>query len=108
MYLDPPTQLHVRDHDISSVLWCTGYQGDFPWLDPTLTDHAGQPLHRGTAAPVLGLWYVGLRWLTRRSSGNFLGFPVDAAIVADAVAATLRSSRRSQASLVTALGIAPP
>jgi hypothetical protein len=31
------------------------------------------------------LWYVGLRWLTRRSSGNFLGFPIDAAEIARAV-----------------------
>jgi hypothetical protein len=46
---------------------------------------------------------MGLRWLTRRSSGNFLGFPADATIVADAVAAALRNRRRpatNQASLV--------
>jgi putative flavoprotein involved in K+ transport len=108
VHLEPPAQLQLREHDITSVLWCTGYRGDFTWLDPTLTAPDRQPRHHGTAAPVPGLWYVGLRWLTRRSSGNFLGFPADAATVADAVAATLRNGRRSQASLVTTLGIAPP
>jgi putative flavoprotein involved in K+ transport len=108
VHLNPPTQLQFREHNITSVVWCTGYTGNFSWLDPTLTDHAGQPRHHGTAAPVPGLWYVGLRWLTRRSSGNFLGFPTDAAVVADDVADTLRNGRRSQASLVTTLGIAPP
>jgi putative flavoprotein involved in K+ transport len=36
------------------------------------------------------VWYVGLRWLTHRASGNFLGFPTDAAATADAVATHLR------------------
>ena len=110
VHLDPPTQLQFREHDITSVVWCTGYAGDFSWLDPTLTDHHGQPLRHGAAALVPGLWYLGLRWLIRRSSGNFLGFPADAAIVGDAVAATLRNGRRlgtNQVSLVT-FGTAPP
>jgi putative flavoprotein involved in K+ transport len=111
VHLDPPTQLQIREHDITSVVWCTGYTGDFSWLDPTLTNHDGQPRRHGAAGPVPGLWYVGLRWLTRRSSGNFLGFPADAAIVADAVASALRNGCRpgtAQPSLVTTLGIAPP
>ncbi|HEY4727487.1 MAG TPA: hypothetical protein VIJ32_04695 [Actinomycetes bacterium] len=36
-----------------------------------------------------GLWYPGLRWLRRRSSGLLLGFPGDAAVVAGAVGARL-------------------
>ena len=36
-----------------------------------------------------GLWYLGLRWLRRRSSGLLPGFPGDAAVVADAVGAHL-------------------
>jgi putative flavoprotein involved in K+ transport len=109
--LDPPTQLQLRERDITSVLWCTGYTGDFSWLDPALTDQEGQPHRHGAAALVPGLWYMGLRWLTRRSSGNFLGFPADAVIVAEAVAASLRNGRSltaNQASLGTTLGIAPP
>jgi putative flavoprotein involved in K+ transport len=111
VHLDPPTQLQLREHDITSVLWCTGYRGDFSWLNPALTDHDGRPRRHGAAALAPGLWYMGLRWLTRRSSGNFLGFPADAAIVADAVTAALQNGRRpaaNQPSLVTTLGIAPP
>lgn len=91
---DPPTRLHLRERDITSVVWCTGYTGDFSWLDRRLTDQHGQPRRRGTAANLPGLWYVGLRWLTRRSSGNFLGFPTDASTVADAVVANLARGRR--------------
>jgi putative flavoprotein involved in K+ transport len=86
----PPTTLDLAAAGIASVAWCTGYAGDFSWLDPALLGHTGQPIHYGTAAELPGVWYIGQRWLTRRSSGNFFGFPADAAIIATAVAATLR------------------
>ncbi|HEV2928072.1 MAG TPA: hypothetical protein VGW74_05225, partial [Propionibacteriaceae bacterium] len=64
----------------------------FSWLDPALVDPAGQPTRTGCAAAVPGVWYVGLRWLTHRASGNFLGFPTDAATTADAVVTHLAGS----------------
>jgi putative flavoprotein involved in K+ transport len=83
--LHPPSVLDLGDAGIGSVVWCTGYTGDFSWLDPALTDGAGRPVHHGAAGALPGMWYVGLRWLTHRGSGNFIGFPADAATVADAV-----------------------
>ena len=39
----------------SSVVWCTGYAGRAPWLDPALTDETGQPSPvRGRNAPITG------------------------------------------------------
>ena len=87
--LDPPTTLHANRAGIGSVIWCTGYTGDFSWLAPPLLDAAGHPRREGAAAVVPGVWYLGLRWLTRRCSGNFLGFPSDAATVVDGIAARL-------------------
>jgi hypothetical protein len=87
--LHPPQALDLRADGIDSVVWCTGYTSDFTWLDPALTDAAGQPIRNGAAAAAPGLWYMGLRWLTRRGSGNFIGFPADAAAVAGAVATHL-------------------
>jgi putative flavoprotein involved in K+ transport len=89
--LDPPTTIDLDTGDVSAVVWCTGFTGDFSWLDPGLVDAAGQPRHDGAAAPVPGLWYLGLRWLIRRSSSLLHGFPGDAATVADAVRAHLRT-----------------
>jgi putative flavoprotein involved in K+ transport len=92
--LDPPQTLDLHAAGITSVVWCTGYRGDFSWLSTGLTDAEGRPVRDGTAARAPGVWYVGLRWLTRRSSGNFLGFPADAAAVADAVVTHLGATGR--------------
>ena len=87
--LDPPALLDLRAQEVDGVVWCTGFTGDFSWLDPALAGADGQPRHTGGAAPAPGLWYLGLRWLRRRCSGILLGFPGDAAVVAAAVRAHL-------------------
>jgi putative flavoprotein involved in K+ transport len=83
--LDPPMALDLGTVPVGSVVWCTGYTGDFSWLPPALLNPDGRPKHHDGAAPLPGVWYVGLRWLTHRASGNFLGLPSDAAATADAV-----------------------
>ena len=30
--LDPPRTLNLRTAEIGSIIWCTGYTGDFTWL----------------------------------------------------------------------------
>ena len=59
------------------------------FVEPALVATDGTPCRQDAAGPVPGLWYLGLRWLRRRSSGILLGFPGDAAVVADAVGAHL-------------------
>ncbi|MGH3785917.1 MAG: flavin-containing monooxygenase [Pseudonocardiaceae bacterium] len=92
VHLDPPAALDLGD--IGSVVWCTGFTGDFSWLDPTLVDAGGQPRRSGCAAALPGVWYIGLRWLTHRGSAALLGLPRDAATVGTAVATHLNTSQR--------------
>jgi putative flavoprotein involved in K+ transport len=83
--IDPPRQLCLRSAGIGSVIWCTGYSGAFHWLGEDLRDSAGAPLRQGAASPAPGIWFIGLRWLIRRTSGNFIGFPRDAEVIANCV-----------------------
>ena len=87
--LDPPAAVELGE--LGAVVWCTGFTGDFSWLDPALLDDAGRPRHTGCAGALPGLWYVGLRWLTHRGSATLPGIPKDAAAVADALTAHLRA-----------------
>ena len=87
--LDPPASLDLRAEQVAAVVWCTGFGGDFSWLDPALVAADGTPRRQDAAGPMPGLWYLGLKWLRRRGSGILFGFPGDAAVVADAVRAHL-------------------
>ena len=80
-----PTDVNLRMAGITSVIWCTGYRGDFTWLPPALLNRDRQPIHHNGAGPLAGLRYIGLRWLSHRASGNLLGFPTDAIATAKAI-----------------------
>jgi putative flavoprotein involved in K+ transport len=94
--LNPPPTIELTE--IGALLWCTGFTGDFSWLDPALRDASGRPRHTGCAGARPGLWYVGLRWLTHRSSATLAGIPKDAAAVATALTAHLDATRTAEAS----------
>lgn len=84
----------LSDRGIEHVVLERGRVGE-TWrshLPRGVTDDAGVPRHVDGAAELPGLWFVGLRWMTRRGSSNLYGMPDDAARVADGVAARLDGS----------------
>jgi len=64
--------------DIAAVVWATGFRRDYSWLTAPVLDPDGEPVHeRGiTAAP--GIYFLGLRWQSRRSSSFLDGVAADA------------------------------
>ena len=47
--------------DVANVVWCTGFQQDFSWIDLPLFDDDGRPVHeRGVVRSQPGLYFVGL------------------------------------------------
>ena len=90
--LQSQTVLDMDTAGMASIIWCTGFTGDFSWVHLPVLDGAGQPKHDAGCTTEPGVWFVGLPWLTRRSSGIFFGFPGDADKIAGAVAAQLAKS----------------
>jgi putative flavoprotein involved in K+ transport len=78
--------------DVTSIIWCTGFTGDFSWVNLPVLNEAGQPEHDGGRTSEPGLWFVGLTWLTRRKSGILFGFPDHADTIADHVTARLATA----------------
>ncbi|MBY5161013.1 flavin-containing monooxygenase [Salsipaludibacter albus] len=75
--------LDLRDRQVTSVVWATGYHRDWSWVQADVFGRSGEPIHwRGiTAEP--GLAFLGLRWLYRRDSGFIGGVGRDAAHLAE-------------------------
>ena len=72
---------------LEAVIWATGYQPDYPWLELPILAPDGRPQHqRGlTAAP--GVAFLGLSWLDTRSSALMNGAGRDARRVVAALLA---------------------
>jgi putative flavoprotein involved in K+ transport len=83
---DPLRRLDVSADGICAVIWATGYDADFGWIDVPVLDPRGEPVHRGGITGVPGLYFLGLQWLSKMSSSFLSGVGDDAADLADHIA----------------------
>lgn len=81
-----PTALDLEASGISTVIWATGFDGDFGFLRGAEIDDRGVPIHDRGAARMPGIHFLGLRWMTRRKSALICGADAAAAALADRIA----------------------
>jgi putative flavoprotein involved in K+ transport len=80
-----------RSLDVQNVIWCTGYEHSFPWIDLPITGADGEPAHQdGVVQGVPGLYFVGLHFLYAMSSATLIGIGRDAKRVVKALASRVR------------------
>jgi len=80
--LPPPSspipELSLEDSGIRSVIWATGFRLSYSWLDVPVFDDAGRPLHQQGVSTHPGLYFLGLRWLSKYKSFFIYGVGEDA------------------------------
>jgi len=75
-------QLNLQDAGISTIIWSTGFTGDFSWIHLPVTNEDGMPIHNRGVSPVPGLYFIGFPWLSTRKSGIIYGVEEDARYIA--------------------------
>jgi putative flavoprotein involved in K+ transport len=78
-----PESVDLRAAGITSVVWATGYHREYPWLHVPVLDEHGEIRQRAGITPSPGLYIVGMRLQTRRSSNTLDGVGHDAAVVVE-------------------------
>ncbi len=58
---------------VETVIWATGYQPDYSWIDLPIFDENGRLRHRRGVTDVPGLYFLGLTWQHTRGSA-LIGF----------------------------------
>jgi putative flavoprotein involved in K+ transport len=76
-------ELDLRSGQIQAVVWATGFQPDYEWLDVPVVDAKGQLRHDGGVVDSPGLYALGLPVLRRRKSTFIHGIEDDAGEVID-------------------------
>jgi len=84
---NPILSLDLNAEGVKTILWSTGYALDFGWIKLDLFDEKGRPKHHRGVAPVPGLYFLGLAWLSRRASPFIWGAWSDAEYLATHIAA---------------------
>lgn len=71
--------LDLSRSDITTVVWCTGFKGDFSWMRLSgALDNAGQPVHEDGVAALPGLYFAGLDFASTRKSSIILAIAEEA------------------------------
>jgi putative flavoprotein involved in K+ transport len=83
--------------DPDVVVWATGFQTDYSWIDLPLTDADGRVKHVRGVTDIAGLYMVGMQWQFTRGSA-LLGFVKDdAAFIAEQIGSHVTAPRAVQA-----------
>jgi len=87
-----------RSVDVANVVWCTGFQPGFSWIDLPVFGPQGPTHERGIAGSEPGLFFIGLKFLYSVSSEQIHGVGRDADRVAQGIAARRQASRADRSS----------
>lgn len=85
--MNPTLALDLKAEGISTVIWATGFQLDFGWIELDIFREDGRPRHSEGVTEVPGLYFVGLPWLSCRGSAFIWGAWKDAERLAGLIAA---------------------
>lgn len=77
------TELDLENTGINIVIWATGFDWDFSWIQLPIFDEYGYPIQQRGVTDYPGLYFLGLHWLHTIKSGLFLGVGEDAAHIVE-------------------------
>lgn len=77
------TELDLDEAGIHNILWATGFQWDYTWVEPVTFDEFGYPIQKRGVTESPGLYFMGLHWMHTLKSALFLGLGEDAEYVAE-------------------------
>jgi putative flavoprotein involved in K+ transport len=73
--------------EVDAVIWATGYQPDYSWIDLPVFHSEGRLRHRRGVTDVPGLYFLGLTWQHTRGSALIGWVKEDAEFIAERIAA---------------------
>jgi putative flavoprotein involved in K+ transport len=83
-------KLDLRKAGISCVIWCTGFDANWDWLQVNVFDEHGRPQHILGISEHPGLYFIGFPWLSKRKSGTLYGIAEDTARIVEHICSFLQ------------------
>jgi putative flavoprotein involved in K+ transport len=85
------TELNLKEKNIRSVVWTTGFGANFNWIKLPLLDDKGNPKHTEGITDVEGVYFLGFPWLRKRKSGIICGICEDAEFIAGKIKSNIQT-----------------
>jgi putative flavoprotein involved in K+ transport len=78
-------ELNLKEEDITSIIWATGFEYDWSYLKLDAFDQNNEPIHMKGVSNIQGLYFIGLRWLSKYKSFLLCGVAEDAKYLANQI-----------------------
>lgn len=92
-----PVLADGRRIEAPNVIWCTGFQEDYDWIDPALLGAEGVPRqHRGVSLDQPGLYFLGHDFMYAAASATVTGSVRDARYLAARMRAAVSTGTGAQ------------
>ncbi len=72
----------LNSKEIGTIIWATGFVDDYSWLKIPVFDKNNEPIHKKGVSKIKGLYFIGLRWLSKYQSFLLCGVAEDAEYIA--------------------------
>jgi putative flavoprotein involved in K+ transport len=77
------TSLDLKDNNINSIIWSTGFDHDYSYIKLPAFDEKGKLIHKDGIPGFPGLYFIGYPWLRSRKSSILFGIIEDVRFVVD-------------------------
>jgi putative flavoprotein involved in K+ transport len=75
----PILSLDPSEHRLTTVIWCTGFEGDYSFVQvPDVLDARGQPLEKEGLTEAPGIYFAGVDFSSTRKSGLIISIAEEA------------------------------
>ena len=78
-------EIDLRRSHIQAVIWATGYDLDFRWIDLPILDARGEPIQERGVTSAPGIYLLGLAWMHKVKSSFLYGVGEDARYLAERI-----------------------
>ena len=79
------TSINLKEKNIQSIIWTTGFVGDFGYLKLPVINADGTLKHKNGISEHEGLYFLGFPWLRKRKSGIVFGINEDSKFIAEQI-----------------------
>jgi putative flavoprotein involved in K+ transport len=77
--IPPILALDPSEHQLTTVIWCTGFEGDYSFVQvPGVLNARGQPLENEGLTEAPGIYFAGVDFSSTRKSGLIMGIAEEA------------------------------
>jgi len=89
-------ELNFTDHNITSIIWCTGFLPDFKFIKLPVFNMRGFPETDRGVTDIPGLYFLGLPWMHTWGSARLCGIAEDADHIASRIEASISQPASSE------------